>query len=320
MTLTGEERLFVIICVISALVALLYLLAGILIVAPARMRKEKREGLEIQHDNRRTYWIRFIVMLLCPVIGPLFFFVSYLLYRLLFWTQPDLEDVIFNKERVKTQLKADEERERDIVPLEEAVSINEKKALRMVMLNTIRGGIRDSLAAIMLALNSKDSESSHYAASVLSSELDEFRANVQKMYREMQQEDTEQTEYEEMLIDYMDEVLKQQIFTSMEQEKLVRTMEAAAQSLYGKDMARITARQYEGVCLRLLEIGDFGNAENWALRLAAQYPDTLMAYTCRLKLYFTAKNREAFFATMDALKKSDVVIDSETLEMIRIFS
>ena len=50
-----------------------------------------------------------------------------------------------------------------------------------------------------------------------------------------------------------------------------------------------------------------------------QYPDELSAYTCRLKLYFARQDREVFFETLDALKKSNVIIDSETLELIRVF-
>ena len=48
------------------------------------------------------------------------------------------------------------------------------------MLNVIRGDLQDSLESIALALNSSDSETSHYAASVLRDELNDFRVNVQK--------------------------------------------------------------------------------------------------------------------------------------------
>ena len=72
--------------------------------------------------------------------------------------------------------------------------------------------------------------------------------------------------------------------------------------------------------MRLLEIQSFQEAEKWCLRLAEQHPDQLAAYTCRLKLYFTAKNREGFFRTLAELKGSKVVIDRETLELIRTFS
>ena len=40
----------------------------------------------------------------------------------------------------------------------------------------------------------------------------------------------------------------------------------------------------------------------------------------QVEIIFIVRNREAFFQTLDALKKSDVVIDSETLELIRTFS
>ena len=48
--------------------------------------------------------------------------------------------------------------------------------------------------------------------------------------------------------------------------------------------------------------------------------NTLEAYTCQLKLYFTMGEREKFFQVMQELKQSDVIIDNETLELIRIFS
>ena len=48
-------------------------------------------------------------MVLCPVVGPLFFFVVHLFYLTIFRFQVELDDVVFSKERVRTQLKADEE-------------------------------------------------------------------------------------------------------------------------------------------------------------------------------------------------------------------
>lgn len=317
--LDWDEFVFLIVVLVNTLTAIVYLLWGILIVVPAKEQQIQKEW-ERLFDNRRAFLIKFFIMLMCPVVGPLFFVVSYLLYRVLFWTAPDLEDVIFSKERVKIQLKADEERVRNMVPLEEALAVNQKKDLRMVMMNMVKGEIQDSLAAIALALDSEDSESSHYAASVMTDELNEFRKKVQNMLREIEQEDPEETEFEELLIDYMNKVLKLQIFTSMEQKRFVQIMADTAGKLRQKDMSRLSEEQYEGVCLRLLEAKDYINSEKWCIWLAEQYPDRLSTYTCKLKLYFTIQNKEAFFTTLSHLKKSDVVIDRETLELIRVFS
>lgn len=329
MSLTRDEWIFLIILIINAIMAVVYYLWNVLVTVSAKsahrnkknkeLKEQGKEPEEQMHDNRRTYLIRFLVMLLCPVIGPLFFLLSHLLHLALFWSQADLDDVVFSKERVRIQLKADEERERNVVPLEEAISVNEKKNLRLAMMNMLKGDIQNSLSSIALALNSEDSESSHYASSVLSDRLNEFRMQAQRMYQEIQQPEAED-EKAKLLMGYMDPVLKQKVFSPMEQNRLVHMMAEAAERLYEKAPSGLDAHQYESIALRLLEIKDYETSETWCLRLTEQYPEQLPAYTCRLKLYFTTKRREAFFETLHALRQSDVVIDHETLELIRMFS
>lgn len=319
MTLATDQLVFIIILIVNLIVAVAYFIAGILIVT-LRSAGDDKEQKENLHDNRRTYLLRFLVMVMCPVVGPLFFFMSHIFYLLLFGNKANLADVIFSKERVRTRMKADEERERNIIPLEEAILVNEKKDLRMVMLNVAREDFRSNLSAITLALNSEDSETSHYAASVLSAELNNFRTYVQRLWRQLQEEDAKETECEAMLLDYMDGILSQHVFSQNEQEKFVKMLEAAAQSYYDKQPEGFTLEWYTAVCLRTLEVKLFEPCEKWCGRLAAQFPEELPAYTCRLKLYFAQKNREAFFQTMEELKRSHVVIDSETLELIRIFN
>lgn len=318
MTLTREEIIFLIVFAVNLVISVLYLAYGVFLSASVRARKRKGED-EVLRDNRRTYLIRFLVMVMCPVIGPLFFLTAQILYLTVFRFGVNLDDVTFSKDRVDTQVKADEEQERNIIPVEEALIINDKKSLRTAMMSIIRGETEGSLASIAMALDSDDSETAHYAASVLSDKLNGFRMNVRKLYSQIHEE-PEQTGIEEQLIDYMNEFLGQQIFTQLEQNGFVRMMAEVAESLYEKDASRLGAGHYEGVCLRLLEIADFEEAEKWCIRLAEQYPQELSAYTCRLKLYFMTRNRTAFFQTLDTLKKTEVVIDNETLEMIRIFS
>ena len=92
MTLTFEEHVFLIVVILNTIIAVLYLLIGSLIMVPIRNRKREGEA-ERLHDNRRTYLLRFIVMLLCPVVGPLFFFVVHFFYLTIFRFQVELDDV-----------------------------------------------------------------------------------------------------------------------------------------------------------------------------------------------------------------------------------
>lgn len=312
----SRMNVFVMALIVSTLIAVLYLIIGLTV----GQRKKEQDEQEGKKGGKTSYLIKFIVMLICPVIGPLFFAGGHFLYLFVFRQDVDLEDVIFSKERVKTNDRVDEERERNIAPLEEAIAVSDKESLRGLMLNIIRGDIQNSLAAISLALNSPDSETSHYAASVLQDELNNFRGNVQKIFNEIEKEEENQTECEHYLLPYMNNVLEQKVFTEMEQKNMVELFVKTGDRLYQKTRYQITSEYYKWICLRLLDIRDFERMEEWCNRAAEQYPDELSSYTCKLKLYFTAQEKDKFFATMEELKQSSIVIDRETLELIRIFS
>lgn len=334
--MTRKEFVFGLVLLLNAVISVFYLICGLVAVSrreakEAKERKIPEEGVETNEgegtaeedmpmrDGKIVYVIKFIIMLLCPVVGILFFGFGHFLFMCVFRQDVSLEDVIFSKERVKTNDRADEERERNIAPLEEAIAVSDKENLRSLMLNIIRGDIHQSLAAISLALNSPDSETSHYAASVLQDELNNFRANVQKLYRGIEKENDDETDCEAYLIPYMNNILEQNVFTEMEQKNMVKTFAEAGEILYRKNRYRFTTQYYEWICLRLLDIRDFEMMEKWCRRAADQYPDELSSYTCKLKLYFTSQDKEKFFETLDELKHSSIVIDRETLELIRTF-
>ena len=232
----------------------------------------------------------------------------------------DLEDVIFGKEHPKFETKAEEDKERNMIPLEEAIAITEKQDLRNLMMNVVSTDIKRSLASITLALNSEDTETSHYAASVLQDALNEFRTVVDREYKSILDDAPDKYARCTKLIDYMDQVLSQKVFIDMEQRNYVGTMETVGEILYMGEPDSITVGQFEAIALRLLGIGDYEKCEKWCERIRMHCPSTLAAYTCQLKLYFAMRRRDDFFRCIDELKASPVVIDKETLELIRVFS
>lgn len=135
--------------------------------------------------GKMLIFIRFFLMLFCPVIGILYFVCSMLFHKLLFHKKVDLSDVIFNKEKIRQVERSDLERERNIAPIEETIAVSDYKNQRQLMMNVLRNDYRDSLGSISLALNSADSEVSHYAASALRDELGAFRNSVSQKHKEM---------------------------------------------------------------------------------------------------------------------------------------
>ena len=308
-----NEFLFCLLIIGNCIFILLYLLVQLF------RKKEKR----------RSCLLRAAVMFLCPVVGPLFFLFGYLFYWLLFLISVDLEDVVFSKERTRGVLHADERKESNLVPLEEALVVSDNSDMRNLMLNVVETDFRKSLSSIMLALESGDTETAHYAASVLQDALSGFRAHVQKQYnfiREEQEDgaqekpDMEQKlDVAEKLVDYMNQVLKQKVFTDMEQKHYVYMMEELCEFLHREDAKRMTSGRYEAVSLRLLDLEDYARCERWCVLAREEYPGTLASYSCLLKLYFSSGDRERFFDVLGELSGSSVVVDKETLELIRVF-
>ena len=268
-------------------------------------------------DNRKQYIMHAVIMVLCPVVGPLFFLCGYLKYRFIKFGDRDLSDVEFSKQRHAARVKADEERERNIVPVEESIMISDQEKKRTNMLNILLGETGETLSAIALALDSDDSEVAHYAASFLQSKLDAFRERVRQSKQMIQEQKDRGEPYQDavlVLIRDMDQILKQQVLTRVEQLDYVGQMETLCQDLYDNDRDRLEVSCYS----RLLELQAYDRAEVWGERFADQYPDQLQPYTLRMKLYFETEQTERFMQVLAKLRASNIEIDYQTLELIRM--
>ena len=303
-------RWFIIFLIVNLIVSLLYLLFGMI----------------FNRTSRKKVAMRSLIMLYAPGIGPLLFFISYLFYRLLFYRKVDLSDVVFSKEKSKELVRINEEKERDFVPVEEAIEVADKGELRELVLNMAQGDYSESLSAINMALNAEDTETSHYAASILQDAINDFRMLVRKENARINDIDEEdESKREQLMFDikklfvYMNKVLEQRILSKLEQNGYTDILDKLLEKYYRLAGASITSEMYEAMALRLIETEKYDRARSWCERALWRYPNTLASYTTLIKLYFSCGDRENFFKTMQELKESNIVIDRDTLELIRAF-
>lgn len=344
---------FVMICLLNVLICVVYLLWNLVWKQFSDEEKDPEEKEQSRKEQRtkeqRTkeqktkeqkrkeqlrkgapeYIMKTVVMLLCPVVGVLFFSAAWVKVRFFSFGNLDLSDVEFGKKKSKIRVKADEERERNIVPIEESILVSDTEKMRANMINVLLGVTDDSLSSIALALNSDDSEVAHYAAAMLQNKLDEFRETVGKQreqLRRMEEHKDEETKEQrmvrfretELLIRYMNFTLRQRVLSDIEQSEYVGVMDELCETLYQENRAGMKVFCYEWIFYRSLEIKSYEKAVVWSERLAAEHPEELSAYTTRMKLYFESGKKAEFFDVLSQLKKSTVTIDKQTLEMIRM--
>ena len=308
---------FILILILNTIICVLFVVWGHFQQLRDEEAKQKHALMSMQ-----GYYIQAGIMFLCPVVGPLFFITAQVIYAYFFRNGPDLADVIFGKDKVKAPRKAEEEVERNRVPLEEALAVSDRQSVRSLMLDVVRGDVSKSLASINLALNSEDSETSHYAATVMRDSLNDFRQISQHKYLSFKEDYVAPEEKACDLIEYMNEILMQEVFPEMEQREFVSKMDEACNFLYSDEEYRekILPQYVEWVGILQLKLHNYDRVKYWCDASKDLFPNELATYTLQLKLYFCMENRENFFRVMDELKKADVVIDRETLELIRIFN
>lgn len=305
--MTQEGILFLILLSANALAAVGYLVWFLVV---------KRDD-----DNRKQYCIHAAIMILCPVVGPAYFLFGFLKYRLIRLGERDLSNVEFSKKRHHVRVKADEEREQNIVPVEEAILISDQEKKRVNMLNILLGETGETLSSIAMALDSDDSEVAHYAASFLQSKLDAFREHVRQAKHAIQEkkDGAEPCQQEILrLIQDMIPILNQNVLTTVEQADYVAQMEALCQELYESDRSLLDLGCYSSLMTLLLDLKAYDQAEFWSQRFADQYPDQMQPYYLRMKLYFETGQTERFITVLTQLRASKIEIDYPTLELIRL--
>lgn len=311
MTITPKQEVIflAVILTINTMIAAGYLIYGLAF----RVKKEKDEKDPVR------YVILSLFMLLCPVIGPAFLGFGNLFYHLFFDTSIDLAAITFSKKRVDVVERPDESDEINLIPMEEAIMINDKENLRNLLLTVLRGDVKKSINAVTKALNSSDSEASHYAASAIMDIMNEFQKTLQKFYAQMGA-DPNDTEVMVLYINYLSEMLGAGFLSELEEKTYIYSLQKVCERLFHADPTQLNPMHYTALISLLTKINDLQSSELWIQRFTTNYPDHIEMYRCALHHYFSIKDKIHFFEYMNRLKHSNIPIDNDMLELIRTFS
>lgn len=289
-----------ILLIVNTCIAALYLLYGML-----RVKKKKKK-----------YAMLAAVIFLTPPIGCVVLVLAHGLYQILFDRGIDREAVSFSKERVKIYTLPEEERELNIVPVNETLAVSDKGMQRSLILNVLKDYSEQSLATISNALGSQDSEVSHYAASALMDAISDFRATAQNLLYAIEKNEDD-IEVKVVCFQYINNALLKDFLPEVERKSYIYALNEVLRKMFYQDKEKVEPEFYETMVYYLLQLQDFTAAHIWCEQLAEYHRHTLSYYKAMLRLFYEEKNTSLFFDIVEKLKKSDVKIDGETLDLIR---
>lgn len=281
--------------------------------------------LGIRHRrDKREWWIRFALVTSLPVIGflmPAFWprrwhernaspdFLAELDIIAQFDTQAANQSGAIKKLEAKNEM--------NVVPLEEALLVNDLSTRRRIMIDLLKQDSLDYLEVLRMAVSNEDTETSHYAVSAIMEAKRKLTLTLQELsvkYEENKDDPHLLRSYADVLKSYMrsgffDErtLMKHNHTYAMVLDRLVELVPESADAYVEKIDAD-------------LDLGDYAAAERTAARFLEQFPRSEEAYLCLMKVYFTVRAVDQLKTTLEDLKKSPIRLSSRALTMVRFWS
>jgi hypothetical protein len=207
-------------------------------------------------------------------------------------------------------------KEKNIVPIEEALFINNEKIKRMLMTNVLKQDTNSSIWVLKKALQDKDTETSHYAAAALMEIKRKLTLSLQELDLKFENDKND--------IDISKTyagVIKKYIESGMLDEKSIKSHRYQ----YINVLKSIIKLDKENTCYFVekinteLELEEFENVFQSCSEFMEEHSGLEEPYLMYLKLYYLVRDSINFRKVLETLRNSRVKLTYNALCKIRFW-
>ncbi|TXC76142.1 hypothetical protein FS935_23045 [Metabacillus litoralis] len=256
-----------------------------------------------------------MILLSCPFFGV---FIIYNMSRKMY-SKNDLPDWLLRRVQFDDfVLKSpDIEEETDIIPFNDALILNDNKTKRKILIDLLKGEFLKNVDALELALQSDDSETSHYAATA----VQQVKSDLMKTMRQLEEQllydggDYDSLEaYRDLLkhyirIEFLDKQTRKK-YTYLYYQTLDK-------------LIKISPASDELNFIEKIESAITLNEHQVALETAKQFlevfPEKEDAYFSALNVHYSMRNSSEFKQVMNKLRSSDIKLSPDKLNQLRFW-
>ncbi len=259
---------------------------------------------------------RFIVALLLPGFGLVFFLLAWIFGKIIRDTENIVESYDkFIKEEgyIDYVTDIDMKKEINIVPLEDSLSLSSYKDRRAFLIDLLKKDYSRYIIALQKAIKNEDSETSHYAGAALmeiKKQFDQMLYAADQKFEASKNDINAITEYIEVTKKYLnsnlpDEVSKREysINLSYMLEKLLSKKHDDKQFFIDKILIDIKLKNYD-------------SAGTFTKRFSHFFPNDIEPSMMFLRYFYEIRDHKSLIKVIDSLKKSDAKISAKDLDII----
>lgn len=220
----------------------------------------------------------------------------------------ELDDLILHADDLRKTTFMEERSAKSVVPLEEAIRINDAKIRRQLMLDIMREDPAEYIRLLQEARLNDDIEVTHYASTAMMEVQRKFEVDIQKQEKALQAN----PDSKEVLDEYL-QLLKKYIDSGMLKENMLVIQRIRYDNLLKKKMTEYPKEKqtYFEAADNYIELGCFGEAERMVNYLVRRWPQDEKTWILKLKLYFEKHDKANFEATVLEIKKRKVYLSSQ---------
>jgi hypothetical protein len=215
--------------------------------------------------------------------------------------EPDSEDL--SEDILWKALKSYHEKG-NIVPLEEAIMINDVKTRRKFMLETLYDDPLKYLDVLLLAKNNEDVETSHYATTTISHAQKKFQVAIQDLAVTVENDLGNMN-----LLDKYLETLEKYIDSNLLEEHLLRNMRIVYNEAIDKKLARVKNDKMTLIrkIRNSIDLGDYASAFGASDLLIEYYPKDEQTWIEAVRVCVEGADHNRLLEIIDKIQKAKFV-------------
>ena len=258
-------------------------------------------------------------------VGVAFLFAPYLGFGIYYWgklvlrvSKTDTYDAEFFTKRIlfeSPQKMPDVEKELNIIPMNDAILVGSNQEKRTLILEQLKKGIGQNYRSVLQAGADSDSESAHYVATARMEVYKDLKEEVNQAihtYGISPEESTAQ-----IAIQALGEFVDSDLLTWSEKknnmEEYLLLWEKWHQSLENEE------KEVERRLRYLSELEKYEEREGVWNSMKPERK-TEKTFLLMLEMFYNKKEKQSFFAILQELKQSELVLTAEGLNIIRYWN
>lgn len=260
-----------------------------------------------------------VIKLLIIVFGP---FIGFIILYFMFHNIENDKDLIpeglieVDNEESEILRKVDVEKETSIVPMKDALLLNNNQTKRKMLMDILKNDSFGHIEILQTALKNDDTETSHYAATAIQDIIGKLHNSIHQMEFQLEKNPNDFT-----ILTSFAQVIKQYLNIGFLDERSEKQYLYRYSQIFER-LIEIKPYEKEHYIEKIncdLQLGDLETAEKFTLIFIQNCSNEEESFFMAMKLYYILKDQLKFKEILQSLKDSSIRLSPQGLNKLRFW-